>query len=287
MNQGPLEAGAAPSRRWLTIMSYGTQCADAYASCAGLLRYSNARQTVGGDPLGVPFGAGASGVAGPADAAAVLNATAPAVARWRDHVPRANRAPEAAAALPDRTLAPNGTLDVDLAGAFVDPDGDALTYAASSSAPGVVAAAAAGTRLTLTAAARGRATITVTATDPGGLSAAQSFGARVTAPFTDDPIRPGVTPIRAVHFTELRTRIDVLRREAALAPFRWTDPVLRAGATPVRLAHLLDLRQALAAVYAAAGRPAPRWTDARAAGGATPIRAAHLTELRAAVAALE
>ena len=104
-------------------------------------------------------------------------------------------------------------------------------------------------------------------------------------PFTDDPLRPGVTPIRAVHFTELRERIDALRTGAGLARFAWTDARLTAGVTPVRLGHLLELREALGSAYAAAGRPVPRWTDVEA--GSTPIQAAHLTELRAAVLALE
>lgn len=103
--------------------------------------------------------------------------------------------------------------------------------------------------------------------------------------FTDDPIRPGVTPIKAVHFTELRTRIGALRAAARRSPFSWTDPVLQAGVTPIRLVHLLELREALGAAYEAAGRAVPRWTDA--AAGATPIKASHLMELRAAVAALE
>ena len=101
------------------------------------------------------------------------------------------------------------------------------------------------------------------------------------------PLVPGVTPDRAVHFTELRSRIDALRRAARLGPFSWTDPVLTAGATPVRRVHLLELRSALAAAYVAAGRAAPRWTDAVQAAGATPIRAAHLMELRAAAVTLE
>ena len=123
--------------------------------------------------------------------------------------------------------------------------------------------------------------------DPAGLSASQSFAARATAPFTDDPIRPGVTPVWAVHFTELRARIDALRGEAGLGRFGWTDPVLRPGATRVRLAHLLELREALAEAYRVAGRAAPRSTDPAPVAGTTPIRAAHLTELRAAVLALE
>ena len=200
----------------------------------------------------------------------------------------ANRPPAAAGTLPDVRLPDlRATLDVDVSRGFDVPDGDALTYTASSSAPEVATASAAGSRVTLAAAGLGRAEIEVTATDPGGLSATQSFGVRVTAPFTDDPIRAGETPIKASHFTELRTRIDILRREAGLGPFAWTDPVLTAGVTRVRVAHLLELRAALAVAYAAAGRAAPSWTDAAPVAETTPIRAAHVMELRGAVLALE
>ena len=285
VNQRMFAAGAPPSSRWITIMAYPAHCRLADARCSELLRFSNPRQRYAGDPLGVSFGAGA-GVTGAADAAAVLNATGPAAAAWRD---RRNRAPAATGALPDRRLTLNQTLEVDVSEAFADPDGDPLTHTFSSSAPEVVMARAVDARVTLTAAGIGRAAMEVTATDPYGLGTSRSFTVTVTrtGPFTDDPIVPGVTPVRAVHFTELRARIDVLRQEAGLAPFRWTDPVLRTGVTPVRLGHLLELRAALTAVYAAAGRSAPRWTDAAPVGGATPITAAHLTELRAAVVTLE
>ena len=280
------------SSRWKTIMSYRTQCyEDGYTVCWGLNRFSNPRQQYGGDRLGVPFSAGGSGATGPADVAAVLDATMPAAALWREPPPRPNRPPTASGALPDRTLPLPGVLNVDFSRAFVDPNGDPLAWSVSSSAPGVVAVAAAGPRVTLTAVGLGTAQIRVTATDPGGLSASQSFAATVAdrppASFIDDPIRPGETPIRAVHFTELRSRIDGLRQAAGLAPFAWTDPVLWAGATPVRFVHLLELRQALGAAYQAAGRPPPPWTDAAPAAGSTPIRAVHITELRAAVVALE
>ena len=252
VNQRAVEAGATRSRRWRTVMSDDIQCIDAYTDClpSGLLRFSNPRQLYNGDPLGVAYGEG-SGVTGPADAAAVLNATGPAVALWRDRPAGANRPPAAAGTLPDRALTLPGTLDVSQA--FVDPDGDRLAYAVSSAAPDVVTVLAAGARVTLTAVGVGRARIEVTATDPGGLSATQAFTVTVvvtvTGGFTDDPIVAGVTP--------------------------------------VRLVHLLELREALGAAYTAAGRAAPRWTDATPTAGTTPIRAAHLTELRAAVAALE
>ena len=291
VNQRMFEAGAPPSSRWTTIMAYPVQCGLAGAGCAWLPRFSNPHQLYDGDPLGVASGRGESGVTGPSDAAAVLNATGPAVALWRDRPSTSNRPPAASGSLPDRALTLPGTLDVDVPQAFVDPDGDPLSYTVSSSAPDVVTVLAAGARVTLTAVGVGRATIEVTATDPGGLSATQAFTVTVvvtvTGGFTDDPIVAGVTPVRAIHFTELRARIDSLREAAGLGRFRWTDPVLRAGVTPVRLVHLLELREALGAAYTAAGRAAARWTDAAPTAGTTPIRAAHLTELRAAVVALE
>ena len=286
VNQRAFDADAQGRGRWRTVMSYDTQCEANGVSCPALLRYSNPHQTHAGDPLGVPADSDATGAAGPSDAAAVLNATGPAVAAWRDR-PGANRRPAAAATLPDRRLAPRGTLDVDVAQAFVDPDGDPLTYGATSSAPQVVTAGVAGGRVTLTAVGRGAATIQVTATDPAGLSATLSFDVTVAAAFTDDPIRPGVTPVRAIHFTELRDRIDGVREGEGLAPFSWTDPNLTAGVTLVRRVHLVELRRALAAAYAAAGRAAPAWTDAVLTAGTTPIRAAHLMELRDAVVVLE
>ena len=379
--------GPETGNGFVTVMAYWTQCSDSRVNCFPVLRYSNPRQVFGGDPLGVPFDTDSMGVDGPSDAAAVLNATGPALAVLRDR-PGANRRPSATNPLSDRELPLRETLIVDVSQAFADPDGDALAYSVSSSVPHVATVLAAGARVTVTALALGRATILVTATDGGGLSAVQAFTVTVTAPgnrppepvgtltslvlavddpsvavevagafrdpdgdrltyaaassvpgvaavtvlgstvtvtptgegtatvmvtatdaggsngtvtqtftatvyavgvrpFSDDPIVPGVTPVRAVHFTELRLRIDVLRSEAGLPPFRWTDPVLLAGVTPVRLVHLTQLRSALAEAYAAAGHAAPRWAGSVPAAGSTPIRAAHVTELRAAVLALE
>ena len=112
------------------------------------------------------------------------------------------------------------------------------------------------------------------------------FQASPTA-FADHPIQPGVTPVRAIHFLELRARIDALRVREGLAGFGWTDPTLTAGATPVRLVHLAELRAALAEVYAAAGQAPPTYAEPAATERSTVIRATHLMELRAAVAALE
>ena len=207
-----------------------------------------------------------------------------------DRLGVANRPPELVDMLPPVTLGIDGAaVTVEVSGAFRDPDGDRLTYGATSSSPAVAMVAVAGSAVTVTPVSEGTASVVVTATDTGGLSATQPFGVTVSrfAPFTDDPLQAGVTAIKAVHLSELRMRIDSLRREAGQQAFSWTDPVLRPGATPVRRVHLLELREALSAAYVAAGRAAPRWTDPAPVAGTTPIRAAHVTELRAAVLALE
>ena len=88
----------------MTVMSYPYQCSDAGFGCTDVpLRFSNSRQSLNGDPLGVPYGGGGlAGVNGPADAAAVLNATGPAVSLWRDRPTGANRPPRTASLLPNQ-----------------------------------------------------------------------------------------------------------------------------------------------------------------------------------------
>ena len=201
-----------------------------------------------------------------------------------------NRAPQVVGTLENRTLTlGGGPLVVDVARAFSDPDGDVLTYKAVSSAPTIAAVVVSGDTVTVTPVRPGSATVTVTATDPGGASATQQFAVAVAAraTFTDHPIVPGTTPIRAVHFTELRERIAALRAHHGLPAFPWTDPTLVAGVTPVKRVHLTELRSALAAVYDAAGQPRPGYADAGASARTLPIKAAHIMELRVAVLVVE
>ena len=209
---------------------------------------------------------------------------------FRVTVGGANRPPEAVGTLSPLTIGlDEAAVTVDVSGAFRDPDGDALTYGATSSAPAVAAVTATGSAVTVTPVTEGTATVTVAATDVGGSNtvATQAFTVTVSRSFTDPVITPGVTPVRAVHFTELRTRIDGVRASVGLGSYAWTDQVLTAGSTRVRLVHLLEMRWALAPVFAAKGRRPPFWTDAAPTAGSTSIRAAHLMELRAAVLALE
>ena len=59
------------------------------------------------------------------------------------------------------------------------------------------------------------------------------------------------------------------------------------GVTPVKRVHLTELRTALNAAYDAAGRRRPPYTDDAVIAGVTPIRAVHVVELREAILALE
>ena len=93
--------------------------------------------------------------------------------------PDPNRTPQPTNAIPPQVIALRDSVTVNLAGHFRDPDGDPLTFAAASTDPGVAAAAVSGSVVTLRGVSRGAATITVTATDPGGLSAGQTFEANV------------------------------------------------------------------------------------------------------------
>ena len=104
--------------------------------------------------------------------------------------------------------------------------------------------------------------------------------------FTDHPLRPA-TPLKAVHFDELRIRIAALRARERLPEVQWTDATLTPGVTPVKRVHLTELRAALDAVYDVVRTARPAYTDAEVAVLLTLIKAAHVMELRAAIAALE
>ena len=166
----------------------------------------------------------------------------------------------------------------------------ASSYRASSSAMGVATVSLSGSNLTVTPVAAGGAIITVTATGADHSVATQRFRVTVlaaTAATTfSDRLVPGATPIRALHFLELRTRIAALRTREGLPPVRWTDRVLTVGVTPVKRVHLTELRDALGETYDSTGRSRPTYTDHSVAGG-TAIKAVHVVELRNAIVALE
>ena len=104
-------------------------------------------------------------------------------------------------------------------------------------------------------------------------------GSTATPPkvtFSDDPLQPGVTIIKAVHLTELRNAVNAWRKAAGLAEITaWTDPS-PAGLT-IKAVHILELRNALDPALRAFGRT-PSFSSGVSAG--QPVRAIHFQELR-------
>lgn len=146
------------------------------------------------------------------------------------------------------------------------------------------------TTITLSVPAHALGVVDVVVTSADGRVATLSGGfTYVTRPaltFTDDPLQAGVTRVKAIHMTELRTSVNTLRSRYALTSFSFTDPTLTANVTRVRAVHLTELRTALAQVYTAASRTVPTWNPGTVTVGSTIITAAQLTELRTATSAL-
>ena len=102
------------------------------------------------------------------------DATAPDPVESESPAPRPlNRAPALSGQIPAQRLpGPREAVAVAVGTYFTDPDGDVLTFVASSADTAVVSAAVEGDTLRLTGGGTGGAgTVTVTATDPSGLSA--------------------------------------------------------------------------------------------------------------------
>jgi hypothetical protein len=79
----------------------------------------------------------------------------------------------------------------------------------------------------------------------------------------------------------------LLRTVNGLSAFTWTDVTLTVGVTVVRSVHFTELRTALSQAYQAAGSAPPTFTDPTMNRAVTVINAIHLNELRNNVRALE
>ena len=93
-----------------------------------------------------------------------------------------NRGPEATGSIPNQTVTTGRTATLDVMSYFHDPDGDALTYSAATSATGVATVSVSGSVLTIAGVAAGTATVTVTTRDPHGLTAASLFDVTIVTP---------------------------------------------------------------------------------------------------------
>ena len=113
--------------------------------------------------------------------------------------PQPNRPPVASGSIQAQTMTVGESVTVSVGAIFSDPDGDAMTFTAISSNPGVAGVALAGTDLTIMAVGAGNTTVTVTARDAAGLSTAASANVTVMepnrAPTAVVPVAPAQTAV--------------------------------------------------------------------------------------------
>ena len=175
----------------------------------------------------------------------------------------ANRQPVAIGVIPDQTFSLGANpVDVSIAANFSDPDGDSLTFRATSSEAGVVRVAVSGFELTLIPEGVGTASVRVTATDPGGLTAVQLFHVTVT-----EPARAPATP----------TGLHVANVGADFIEWRW-DAVADATSYEIQFSTIEDFGasetvEVRGASYRVEGLPAETraYLRVRAVGGTTDI----------------
>jgi len=97
--------------------------------------------------------------------------------------------------------------------------------------------------------------------------------------FTDPTLVPGVTVIRAVHLTELRTAVNAVRALAGIGAASWTDP--NPAGVVIKAVHWTELRDRLNEARAVLGLPAVSFPSPVTSGAL--VRAAHVEAMRAGV----
>lgn len=108
---------------------------------------------------------------------------------------------------------------------------------------------------------------------------AQPCGESFNMSFADDPLAPGVTPIRWTHFEDLRCSINILRENAEIG-WDFGFALVSPAQSPVRASHIDKFRASLDAVYEACGKAKPAYTDPTLSPSETLIRSVHVQELR-------
>ena len=198
-NRAPRRVGSIPAQT-VEVGRRATVNASSYFSDPDGDPLTYAASSSNGGVAGVSVSGSTVTIAAASPGSATVTVTArdpdglTATQQTRVTVPQANRAPRPVGTVPAQTLNPGGSATIDASRYFTDPDGDALTYRASSSSSSVATASVSGSTVRITAAGSGSATIAVTARDPGGLSATQSISVRVASAGAPDLEFTSVTP---------------------------------------------------------------------------------------------
>ncbi len=106
-----------------------------------------------------------------------------------------DQAPEPVGTIPNQILGPGQWIAISLSSYFRDPEGETLSFSATTSAEAVAGVATSGDVLTITSAGTGTAIVNAVARDPGGLSAQQSVTVAAGSDQLAPPARqPGQEP---------------------------------------------------------------------------------------------
>ena len=128
----------------------------------------------------------------------------------------ANRAPTKVGTIPTLNTAQTWNEQFDVSSYFSDPDGNTLTYAASSSDDTIAEAGISSTdssAVYVFGNGVGTATITVTATDPGGLTGTQTFSVEVAAEVHQADTVPGLSSTEQLLLGKLLTYDTIIFNE--------------------------------------------------------------------------
>jgi hypothetical protein len=114
----------------------------------------------------------------------------------------------------------------------------------------------------------------------GFMSAFSTPDAATTVAFTDDPLTTS-TIIKAAHFVELRSAVNLMRAAASLESTTFADASL--SGILIKALHVTALRAALDQAREALGLPPISYTDPTITAGVTKAKLAHVQELRSGV----
>ena len=103
-----------------------------------------------------------------------------------------NQAPTVSSTTPVLNVEPDSSIDVDLSTYFSDPDGDPMTYTASSDDTAKATVSTSGSTMTITAGALGRTEVTVTATDNSNATGTHAFA--ILIKYADPPLGADAIP---------------------------------------------------------------------------------------------
>lgn len=116
----------------------------------------------------------------------------------------------------------------------------------------------------------------VRAVGSSGTSADSFADLATTVIFTDDPLTPRATVIKAVHLAQLRTAVNAVRSLAAMSPTSFTDAA--SPGVKVKAIHITQLRTSLDQALSALSLSSGGYTDSIVPG--VVVKAVHFQEVR-------